>query len=96
LIHGTAGVCGPELRKAFQGAYEGQNCKNSVGGSIMSGAGLARSVQGPHQQGEITRGGLQEKFLVYVPDTPDIEPVHAAGIELMREVAFDLFPALPL
>ena len=29
-------------------------------------------------------------------ETPDIEPVHATGIELMREVAFDLLPALPL
>ena len=29
-------------------------------------------------------------------DAPDIEPVHTTGIELMREVAFDLLPALPL
>src|SRR5437763_13147967 len=27
---------------------------------------------------------------------PDVEPVHAAGIELMREVAFDLLTPLPL
>src|SRR5262249_48759831 len=27
---------------------------------------------------------------------PDVESVHAAGIELMREVAFDSFTALPL
>jgi hypothetical protein len=27
---------------------------------------------------------------------PDVKPVHAAGIELMREVTFDLLTPLPL
>src|SRR5215467_5476883 len=29
-------------------------------------------------------------------DAPDVKPVHAAGIELMREVPFDLLTPLPL
>src|SRR3954468_24679878 len=29
-------------------------------------------------------------------DAPDVKPVHAAGIELMREVAFDLLTPLSL
>ena len=62
----------------------------------MSGSGLAGSVQRPHEQRQIARRGLQEQFLVDILEAPDIEPVHAAAIERMREVAFDLLPALPL
>src|SRR5215471_7443117 len=29
-------------------------------------------------------------------DAPDVKPIHAAGIELMREVPFDLLTPLPL
>src|SRR3954451_1490529 len=29
-------------------------------------------------------------------EAPDVKPVHAAGIELMREVPFDLLTTLPL
>src|SRR5215471_20583795 len=29
-------------------------------------------------------------------DAPDVKPIHAAGVELMREVPFDLLTPLPL
>ncbi len=33
---------------------------------------------------------------MHIPDTPDVEPVHAPRIELMREVPFDFLAPLPL
>src|SRR5580700_588723 len=62
----------------------------------MSGSGLARSIQGPHQQREITCGRLKEELLMNVLPASDIESVQAAGIELMCEVPFDAFSPLPL
>src|SRR5271166_5473883 len=37
-----------------------------------------------------------EPFFVDIPNAANIQPVHAAGIELMREVAFDSLPSLGL
>ena len=92
----TAGVCRRWLWSSFYGFHEGQQRKNNFDDVIMGGSGLARAIERPHQQCEIAGGGLDEQFLVDVLDAPDIEPVHAASIELVCEVAFDLLPTLPL
>src|SRR5262249_48577081 len=62
----------------------------------MSSSGLTRSIHRPHQQRQIARRRLDQQFLVHIPDTPDVEPVHSTRIESMREVPFDLLPPLPL
>ena len=62
----------------------------------MGCSGFACSVRRPHQQCQIACCRLNEQLLVNVLCASDIEPVHAAGIELMREVPFDPFSALPL
>ena len=70
--------------------------QNGVHIPVMSSSGFARAVRRSHQQRQIACGRLNEQFLVHVLYASDIEPVHAAGIELMREVPFDPFSALPL
>jgi len=79
--------------KPFMALMEGQNGENSCDELLMSGSGLARSIEGSHQQREITRRGPGGAgFFVDIPDAANIQPVHAAGIELMREVSLDSFP----
>src|SRR3982751_716808 len=84
------------FRDALHGFTERQNRKNSFDYLIMRGLGLACSVHGPQQQRQIACRRLDEQFLVDITNAPDIEPVHATGIELMREVPFDFLSALPL
>ena len=62
----------------------------------MSGSGLARSIQRPHQERQIACRRLDEELLVNVLGASYIEPVHSACIKLMREVPFDPFSPLPL
>src|SRR5437870_2138632 len=62
----------------------------------MCGSALARSIEGSHQQREIARRGLEQQFLVDIPEASHIDAVHPTGIELMREVAFDSLPTLAL
>jgi hypothetical protein len=59
----------------------------------MGGFGLTSSIDRPHQQREIACRGLDQQFLVDIFQTPHPEPVHASRIELVCEVAFDLFSA---
>src|SRR3954469_1883166 len=96
LIRQIARVCPAWFQGAFQGLNERQNRKNSFDCLIMSGSGLACSVHGPHQQGEVACRRLHEQFLMHILDATDVESVHAAGIELMREVPFDSLTPLPL
>lgn len=91
-----AGVRRPWRGEVIDHLKEGQKRQNSFDGLIVGRSGLASSVQGSHEQREIARRRLDEQFLVDIPDASDIEPVHAAGIELMREVAFDSFSSLSL
>ena len=44
----------------------------------------------------MTRGRLEEQLSVDIADAAIIQPVLAAGIELMREVAFDSLATLAL
>ena len=92
----TSVVGRPGQPEAFYGVHKGQKRKNSFDYAIMCGPGLARSVERPQEQREIARRRLDEQFLVNIPEAPDIEPVHAAGVELMREVAFDSLAACAL
>src|SRR5215831_1925026 len=62
----------------------------------MSSSGLTRSIHRPHQQRQLARRRLDQLFLVHIPDTLDVEPVHSTRIELMREVPFDFLAPLPL
>src|SRR6202040_1122397 len=61
-----------------------------------SSSGLDDLVQRPHGICQIAGFGLNEKLLVNVLRSSDIEPLSAAGIELLREVPFDPLSALPL
>ena len=47
-------------------------------------------------QREIACRSLDQQFLVNIFQTTHPEPVHAARIELVCEVSFELFPAPPL
>src|SRR6201996_1923698 len=82
--------------RSLHSLYECQNQKNGTAQPIMCRFGLTRSIDGAHQQREITCRSLYQQFLVNISDPPPPQPIHTAGVELMREVAFDLFPALPL
>src|SRR5450755_2479928 len=94
-----AGVRIAWRREAFYGPHKGQNdknSKNSFASAIMSGSGLACSIVEAQQQREVARRGLEQQLFVDIPNTANIQPVHATGIELMREVALDFFSSLGL
>src|SRR5215813_124195 len=59
---------------------------------IMSGSRLTRSIHRPHLQRQIAPTAWISSFLCTFPIPPDVEPVHAPRIELMREVPFDFLP----
>ena len=87
------GMCGLWLIEGFYSSHKSQNRKNSSAQDIVCGSGLTNSVNGAHQQREIACRSLDQQFLVDIFHTAYPEPVQAAGIELVCEVAFDLFPA---
>jgi len=85
----TGVVGGPGRPGAFYGVHKGKKCKNSIDNAIMCGPGLARSMERPQEQRQIARRRLKQQFLVDIPESPNIQPVHPAGVELMSKVAFD-------
>src|SRR5262245_19277155 len=76
------------------GPNQDQDRQQSLLGAVVSSLGLASAEPGAHHQRQITGRSLQEQFLLNVAPTPDPQPVHPAGVELMREVALDPFPTL--
>ena len=85
----TSVVGRPGQPEAFYGVHKGQKRENSVDNAIMCGPGLARSIRDQQEQRQIARRRLDEQFLVNIPEAPNIQPAHPAGVELMSEVAFD-------
>ena len=85
----TGVVGGPGRREALYGIHKGQKCENGFDDVVMRRSGLARSIEGTQEQRQIARRRLQQQFLVDIPAAPDIQPSHAAGVELMSKVAFD-------
>ena len=61
----------------------------------MSGSRLTRSIHRPHLQRQIAPTAWISSFLCTFPIPPDVEPVHAPRIELMREVPFDFLSRPP-
>jgi hypothetical protein len=63
---------------------------------IVGRSRLTGSVQRPQQQCQIARCGLYQQSLVDILPASAIQPIHAAGIEMMREVSLDPLAALRL
>ena len=64
--------------------YGGQNSQTGAECALVSRFGLAGAEQNAHQQCQIAGGSLEQQLLVRIAWTSDIQPVHTAGIELMR------------
>src|SRR5207237_10662612 len=62
----------PWLRDARYGVYERQNRENCCDCLIMSGSGLTRSVNRPHQQRQIACRRLDQQFLVHISHASDV------------------------
>ena len=60
------------LREACYRSYERQNRENSFDCLIVSRSRLARSIHRPHQESQIARRRLDQHFLVYIPDAPNV------------------------
>src|SRR5437660_3239207 len=76
--------------------HKDQKRKNEAGKAVMSRLGLARTMPQAHQQCQIARRSLNQKFLVHVLSAAHPQPIHASGVELVREVPLDPLSPLPL
>lgn len=70
-----------------------QNRENEFALAVMSRFALARSIQSPHQECQIARGGLNQQFLVRVVAASHVQLVHTSRVELMCKVSLHPFPA---
>src|SRR5262245_774045 len=77
---------------ATDGGKEGQSHENSFLKLVVRRLWLAGSVKGTHQQSQVTGSGLQEHLLVDVVFPANPQPIHAPGVELMREVPLHALP----